>query len=79
MFSPDYETSADSGTSIPFQIAKTPTMTKPPWFNYAAQEYAACREGVAILDYSSFSKFDIWVSVLYDIFVACVSCCLLIL
>lgn len=62
-FSSDYDSTADSETSAPFQIAKTNTWTKPKWFDYAAREYAACREGVAILDYSSFAKYDIWVSV----------------
>lgn len=52
----------DNETSAPFEMATTKTWMKPQWFDYAAKEYAACREGVAILDYSSFVKFDVWVS-----------------
>ncbi|KAK8751774.1 hypothetical protein OTU49_010291 [Cherax quadricarinatus] len=56
--SKDYE--GDTENSAPFQMAFTNTWTKPPWFNYVAEEYAACRERVAIFDYSSFAKFDVW-------------------
>ncbi|MPC23106.1 Pyruvate dehydrogenase phosphatase regulatory subunit, mitochondrial [Portunus trituberculatus] len=58
--SADYETTFDNEASIPFQIATTKTWTKPQWFESVAKEYAACREGVALLDYSSFAKFDVW-------------------
>lgn len=44
-------------------MAYSDTWTKPHWFDFAGQEYAACRERVAILDYSSFAKFDIWVCI----------------
>lgn len=46
--------------SAPFIRAKTSTWTKPEWFDICGKEYRACREGVAILDYSSFTKVDIW-------------------
>lgn len=49
-------------------MATTKTWMKPQWFDYAAKEYAACREGVAILDYSSFVKFDVWVSTVYSFY-----------
>ncbi|XP_042241378.1 pyruvate dehydrogenase phosphatase regulatory subunit, mitochondrial-like [Homarus americanus] len=52
--------SGDSDNSAPFHMAVTKTWTKPLWFHYAADEYAACRERVAILDYSSFAKYDVW-------------------
>ncbi|KAK8393212.1 hypothetical protein O3P69_013309 [Scylla paramamosain] len=58
--SADYESTFNNEASIPFQIATTKTWTKPQWFDHAAKEYAACREGVALLDYSSFAKFDVW-------------------
>lgn len=56
----DFNAHSDSENSAPFHIATTNTWTKPPWFYNAADEYAACRERVAILDYSSFTKFDVW-------------------
>ncbi|CAG9761747.1 unnamed protein product [Ceutorhynchus assimilis] len=46
--------------SAPYRIAYTNTFGKPPWFDYVAKEYAACREGVGISDYSSFTKVDFW-------------------
>lgn len=48
--------------SVPYRIAYTNTFGKPPWFDFVAREYAACREGVGISDYSSFTKIDLWVS-----------------
>ncbi|XP_030753768.1 pyruvate dehydrogenase phosphatase regulatory subunit, mitochondrial [Sitophilus oryzae] len=46
--------------STPYRTAYTNTFGKPPWFNFVAREYAACREGVGISDYSSFTKVDLW-------------------
>lgn len=46
--------------STPYRIAYTNTFGKPPWFEFVAKEYAACREGVGISDYSSFTKIDLW-------------------
>lgn len=43
------------------RIAYTNTFGKPPWFEFVAEEYAACRERVGISDYSSFTKIDLWV------------------
>jgi len=37
----------------------TPTFSCPPWFEATRREYMACREAAGLLDYSSFSKFDI--------------------
>lgn len=53
---------AESGSelSAPFKMASTNTWTKPEWFDLVGEEYTACRERVAIFDYSSFAKFDIW-------------------
>ncbi|XP_060519985.1 pyruvate dehydrogenase phosphatase regulatory subunit, mitochondrial isoform X2 [Cylas formicarius] len=45
---------------MPYRIAHTNTFGKPPWFDFVAKEYAACREGVGISDYSSFTKVDLW-------------------
>jgi pyruvate dehydrogenase phosphatase regulatory subunit len=43
-----------------FRIAETKTFGKPPWFDIVAGEYEACREKIALLDYSSFTKMDLW-------------------
>lgn len=37
-----------------------PTFYKPPWFDYLESEYMACRRKVALLDYSSFTKLEVW-------------------
>ncbi|ENN70883.1 pyruvate dehydrogenase phosphatase regulatory subunit, mitochondrial [Dendroctonus ponderosae] len=50
----------DFDWSMPYRIAYTNTFGKPPWFDFVAREYAACREGVGISDYSSFTKVDLW-------------------
>ncbi|XP_066152391.1 pyruvate dehydrogenase phosphatase regulatory subunit, mitochondrial isoform X1 [Euwallacea fornicatus] len=50
----------DFDWSVPYRIAYTNTFGKPPWFDFVAREYAACREGVGISDYSSFTKVDLW-------------------
>ena len=62
-FSDYYDEESDGKLSAPFKMAVTETWTKPPWFNLVGEEYTACRERVAIFDYSSFAKFDIWVSI----------------
>lgn len=43
-----------------FRISDTKTFAKPPWFDYVAAEYDACRDKVGISDYSSFTKIDLW-------------------
>lgn len=43
-------------------MAYTNTFGKPDWFDFVAKEYEACREGVGISDYSSFTKIDLWVN-----------------
>ena len=35
------------------------TFGKPPWFETVRDEYMACRRGVAIMDMSSFTKFEL--------------------
>ncbi|XP_076045354.1 pyruvate dehydrogenase phosphatase regulatory subunit, mitochondrial [Oratosquilla oratoria] len=55
-----YDGESDGEVEGPFRTSNTKTWTKPPWFNYVAEEYRACRETCAILDYSSFTKFDCW-------------------
>ncbi|KAG8179596.1 hypothetical protein JTE90_001837 [Oedothorax gibbosus] len=37
-----------------------PTFYKPKWFDYLESEYMACRRKVALLDYSSFTKLEVW-------------------
>ncbi|CAH1101011.1 unnamed protein product [Psylliodes chrysocephalus] len=46
--------------STPYRMAYTNTFGKPPWFDFVAKEYQACRESVGISDYSSFTKIDLW-------------------
>ena len=43
-------------------VAKTETFYRPPWFQAAAEEFKAAREAVALCDYSSFAKMDLWSS-----------------
>ncbi|KAJ8922391.1 hypothetical protein NQ315_004336 [Exocentrus adspersus] len=60
-FDPDYiEEQERKDWSKPFRMAYTNTFGKPPWFDCVAKEYAVCREGVGISDYSSFTKVDLW-------------------
>ncbi|CAD7086927.1 unnamed protein product [Hermetia illucens] len=42
-----------------FRIADTSTFGKPPWFDFVAAEYNACRERIGLADYSSFTKIDL--------------------
>lgn len=42
-------------------LLNTKTFSKPAYFDNVAKEYECCRERVALLDYSSFTKIDIWV------------------
>lgn len=39
------------------------TFSKPKFFDYMKEEYLACREGVGIIDMSSFSKIELNVCV----------------
>lgn len=41
------------------RVLETPSFGKPHWFDAVRSEYNACRERVAILDYSSFPKISI--------------------
>ena len=43
-----------------FRIAETKTFGKPHWFDIVAAEYEACREKIGLLDYSTFTKIDLW-------------------
>uniref|UniRef100_A0A1B0C9I4 Putative dimethylglycine dehydrogenase n=1 Tax=Lutzomyia longipalpis TaxID=7200 RepID=A0A1B0C9I4_LUTLO len=43
-----------------YRVAATRTFGKPPWFNFASEEYNACREKIGLCDYSSFTKVDLW-------------------
>lgn len=46
-------------------MAVTKTFGKPDWFELVEAEYEACRENVCLLDYSSFTKLDIQVSLIF--------------
>lgn len=41
------------------RVLETPSFGKPHWFDAVRKEYTACRESVALLDYSSFTKINI--------------------
>ncbi|TRY67857.1 hypothetical protein TCAL_10396 [Tigriopus californicus] len=43
-------------------IAKSNTFYKPSWFSIVEKEFIAAREKVALCDYTSFAKMDIWSS-----------------
>ena len=43
----------------PYRVAYTNSFMKPHWFDAVRCEYRACRESVAIADYSSFTKLDL--------------------
>lgn len=58
-FAPDKQSSTD-----PLElgrVAHTNTFGKPAWFDHCKSEYQACRERVGLLDYSSFTKIELWV------------------
>lgn len=42
-------------------IAVPHTFSKPEWFDAVNEEYTACREAVGLIDYSAYTKIDIWV------------------
>jgi len=63
-FDKSLQTNDDDSMSIPLnRIAETNTFGKPHWFDIVATEYDACRENIGLCDYSSFTKFDFWVSI----------------
>jgi hypothetical protein len=39
------------------------TFYKPAWFEIVKDEYMACRKGVAVIDMSSFTKFELKVNI----------------
>lgn len=49
----------DKGTKNYFDSETRSTFGKPPWFEIVRDEYMACRRGVAIMDMSSFTKFEL--------------------
>lgn len=59
---PHYYTSSDPNilTGMDLPSAKVDVYGKPPWFDAVKSEYEACRERVALLDYSSFTKLEVW-------------------
>lgn len=50
----------DEGEEAPFLLSRNDTFNLPEWFHHTEREYRACRETCGLLDYSSFSKFDIY-------------------
>lgn len=50
----------DENGNPKYRIAYTKTFGKPHWFDFAADEYRACREKIGLCDYSSFTKIDLW-------------------
>jgi len=54
------EAASSQGETLKLPIAKTETFYRPPWFQAAAEEFQATREGVSLCDYSSFAKMDLW-------------------
>ncbi|XP_039286636.1 pyruvate dehydrogenase phosphatase regulatory subunit, mitochondrial isoform X2 [Nilaparvata lugens] len=59
-FDPSFGGEKPAAGEAPYRIAHTNTFGKPDWFDFVDKEYAACREKVALLDYSSFTKIDLW-------------------
>ncbi|XP_063227263.1 pyruvate dehydrogenase phosphatase regulatory subunit, mitochondrial isoform X2 [Bacillus rossius redtenbacheri] len=55
-----FQSPSGPGELVPYRVAYTNTFSKPPWFDCVSEEYAAVREGVALSDYSSFTKIDLW-------------------
>ena len=40
-------------------LSKQGTFGKPRWFNTVKKEYNACRKGVAVIDMTSFTKYEL--------------------
>ncbi len=59
-FDPELQYEEDG--TVKFRVSETKTFGKPHWFDLVEKEYQACREKVALCDYSSFTKIDLWVS-----------------
>ncbi|CAN8002088.1 unnamed protein product, partial [Ixodes hexagonus] len=57
---PHYYTSSDPQLTPGEAPPKVEVYGKPPWFDAVRSEYEACRERVALLDYSSFTKLEVW-------------------
>lgn len=55
----DHTTASSQHVEAMFRIAYTNTFMKPHWYECVRNEYRACRETVAIADYSSFTKLDL--------------------
>uniref|UniRef100_A0A2P2HYX7 Pyruvate dehydrogenase phosphatase regulatory subunit n=1 Tax=Hirondellea gigas TaxID=1518452 RepID=A0A2P2HYX7_9CRUS len=58
--SDEMEDEADSDGCARFVASSNKTFSLPHWFSNTEREYMACRESCALLDYSSFTKFDIY-------------------
>lgn len=55
----DSSSASSQNVESPFRVAYTNTFMKPHWFESVRREYRACRETVAISDYSAFTKLDL--------------------
>lgn len=55
-------------------IAKASSFYKPIWFDAVCDEYTACRETVGLIDYSSYTKIDLWVGYCLSLLVLLAIC-----
>ena len=54
------KTEGEDGEFGKLNIAQSNTFYKPSWFSVVENEFVAARDAVAICDYTSFAKMDIW-------------------
>ena len=52
-------TSGGQTSEAPYRVFYTNTLMKPHWFENVRNEYRACREAMALCDYSTLTKLDI--------------------
>ncbi|CAF3989790.1 unnamed protein product, partial [Adineta steineri] len=53
-FKPD-----EAGKKVFEDLSKQGTFGKARWFNTVKKEYNACRKGVAVIDMTSFTKYEL--------------------
>ncbi|UJR10013.1 hypothetical protein I4U23_014236 [Adineta vaga] len=56
---PLFFTADELGRKDSVDLSKQGTFGKPRWFNTVIKEYNACRRGVAIIDMTSFTKYEL--------------------
>ncbi|KAK9871456.1 hypothetical protein WA026_012830 [Henosepilachna vigintioctopunctata] len=57
---PELHNDHDQDSITRLKMASARSFGKPHWFDRVALEYASCREGIGLSDYSSFTKIDLW-------------------